>query len=67
MPRPRQAEWFLPFSSSEDQRPSADVSDMVSFGAVEDKLLDDSMSLIASDIEDMSGSTADSQGTGSFH
>ncbi len=38
----------------EDQRPSANASDMVSFGTVEEELLDDSMSLISSDTEDMS-------------
>ncbi len=32
---------------------------MVSLSAVKDELLDDSMSLIASDSEDMSGSIAD--------
>ncbi len=42
-----------------DQRPSADASDMFSFGVMEDELLDDSMSLIASAAEDLSGSTTD--------
>ncbi len=42
-----------------DQRPLADASDMVSFGAIKDELLDDSMSLIASDAEERLCSTAD--------
>ncbi len=42
-----------------DQRPSADASDMVLFGGVEDELLDDGMSLTASDAETMLGSTID--------
>ncbi|KAK2881487.1 hypothetical protein Q8A67_018755 [Cirrhinus molitorella] len=55
----------LPLPSREDspilfelsnQHPSADASNMVSFGV---ELLDDSMSLIASNMEDMSGSTTD--------
>ncbi len=41
-----------------DQRPSAAVSDMVSFG-VSDNELDDSLSLTASDAEKLSGSVAD--------
>ncbi len=39
-----------------DQRPSASVSDLVSFGGSDDELADDSMSLVASDAEELSGS-----------
>ncbi len=42
-----------------DQRPSTSVSDLVSFGGSDDELLVDSMSLAASDAEELSGSTAD--------
>ncbi|KTF96035.1 hypothetical protein cypCar_00024369 [Cyprinus carpio] len=42
-----------------DQRPSADTSDMVSIDAIENELLDDSMFLIASDVEEMLGTIAD--------
>ncbi len=37
--------------SQPDQRPSASVSDLVSFGGSDDELADDSMSLVASDAE----------------
>ncbi len=42
-----------------DQRPSASVSDLVSFGGSDDELADDSMSLVASDAEELSGSVTD--------
>ncbi len=42
--------------SQPDQRPSASVSDLVSFGGSDDELADDSMSLVASDAEELSGS-----------
>ncbi len=42
-----------------DQRPSATVSDLVSFGGSDDELADDSMSLVASDAEELSGSVTD--------
>ncbi|KAK2881492.1 hypothetical protein Q8A67_018760 [Cirrhinus molitorella] len=45
--------------SCPDQRPSADASDLVSFGGSEDKALDDSMPLAASDAEELSGSSHD--------
>ncbi len=38
--------------SQPDQRPSASVSDLVSFGGSDDELADDSMSLVASDAEE---------------
>ncbi len=41
-----------------NQRPSAAASDMISFGA-SDNELDDSLSLVASDTEELSGSVAD--------
>ncbi len=43
------------FFSRADQCPSAAVSDMVSFGGSEDEILDDSVSLAASDGEELSG------------
>ncbi len=43
--------------SQPDQRPSASVSDLVSFGGSDDELADDSMS--ASDAEELSGSVTD--------
>ncbi len=45
--------------SQPDQRPSASVSDLVSFGGSDDELADDSMSLAASDAEELSGSVTD--------
>ncbi len=39
--------------SQPDQRPSASVSDLVSFGGSDDELADDSMSLVASDAEEL--------------
>ncbi len=45
--------------SQPDQRPSASVSDLVSFGGSDDELADDSMSLVASDAEELSGSVTD--------
>ncbi len=42
-----------------DQRPSASVSDLVSFGGSDDELADNSMSLVASDAEELSGSVTD--------
>ncbi len=46
-----------------DQRPSASVSNLVSFGGSDDELADeladDSMSLVASDAEELSGSVTD--------
>ncbi len=42
-----------------DQRPSASVSDLVSFGGSDDELADDSMSLVASDAEELWGSATD--------
>ncbi len=42
-----------------DQRPSASASDLVLFGGSDNELLDDSMSLAASDAEELSGLTAD--------
>ncbi len=42
-----------------DQRPSASVSDLVSFGGSDDELGDDSMLLVASDAEELSGSVTD--------
>ncbi len=42
-----------------DQRPSAAASDLVSFGGSECDVMDDSMSLAASDAEEMSGSSHD--------
>ncbi len=42
-----------------DQRPSSSVSDLVSFGGSDDELADDSMSLVASDAEELSGSVTD--------
>ncbi len=45
--------------SQPDQRPSASVSDLVSFGGSDDELADDSMSLVASDVEELSGSVTD--------
>ncbi len=42
-----------------DQRPSASVSDLVSFGGSDDELADDSMSLVASDAGELSGSVTD--------
>ncbi len=42
-----------------DQRPSASVSDLVSFGGSDDELADDSMSLVASDAEELCGSVTD--------
>ncbi len=47
---------FLP---PRDLRPSASVSDLVSFGGSDDELADDSMSLVASDAEELSGSVTD--------
>ncbi len=46
--------------SQPDQRPSASASDLVSFGGSVDELADDSMSLAASDAEELSGSVTDS-------
>ncbi len=46
--------------SKPDQRPSASASDLVSFGGSDDELADDSMSLAASDAEELSGSVTDS-------
>ncbi len=45
--------------SQPDQRPSASMSDLVSFGGSDDELADDSMSLVASDAEELSGSVTD--------
>ncbi len=45
--------------SQPDQRPSASASDLVSFGGSEEELADDSMSLAASDAEELSGSVTD--------
>ncbi|KAK2874560.1 hypothetical protein Q8A67_021713 [Cirrhinus molitorella] len=45
--------------SQPDQRPSVDVSDLVSSGRSEDEALDDSMSLAASDTEKLSGFSHD--------
>ncbi len=45
--------------SQPDQRPSASVSDLVSFGGSDDELADDSMSLVASDAEELLGSVTD--------
>ncbi len=45
--------------SQPDQRPSASASDLVLFGGSDDELADDSMSLAASDAEELSGSVAD--------
>ncbi len=45
--------------SQPDQHPSASVSDLVSFGGSDDELADDSMSLVASDAEELSGSVTD--------
>ncbi len=45
--------------SQPDQRPSASVSDLVSFGGSDDELADDSMSLVASDAEELWGSVTD--------
>ncbi len=42
-----------------DQHPSASASNLVSFGGSEDELADDSMSLAASDAEELSGSITD--------
>ncbi len=42
-----------------DQRPSASVSDLVSFGGSDDELADDSMSLVASGAEELCGSVTD--------
>ncbi len=42
-----------------DQCPSASVSDLVSFGGSDDELADDSMSLVASDAEELWGSVTD--------
>ncbi len=46
------------FFTQLDQRPSAAASDMILFG-VSDNELDDSLSLAASDAEELSGSVAD--------
>ncbi len=51
--------------SQPDQRPSASVSDLVSFGGSDDELADDSMSLLASDAEELSGSVTDPAPSGS--
>ncbi len=45
--------------SQPDQRPSASASDLVSFGGSDDELADDSMSLAASDAEELSSSVTD--------
>ncbi len=45
--------------SQPDQRPSASASYLVSFGGSDDELADDSMSLAASDAEELSGSVTD--------
>ncbi len=45
--------------SQPDQRPSASVSDLVLFGGSDDELADDSMSLVVSDAEELSGSVTD--------
>ncbi len=45
--------------SQPDQSPSASVSDLVSFGGSDDELADDSMSLVASDAAELSGSVTD--------
>ncbi len=42
-----------------DQRPSASVSDLVSFEGSDDELANDSMSLVASDAKELSGSVTD--------
>ncbi len=47
------------FFSHAEQRPSAATSDMVSFRGSEVEILDDSMSLAASDREELSGSIDD--------
>ncbi|KAF4099589.1 hypothetical protein G5714_019715 [Onychostoma macrolepis] len=46
------------FFSRPDQCPSAAASDLVSFGGSEDEVLDNSVSLAASDAEELSGSVA---------
>ncbi|KTG46241.1 hypothetical protein cypCar_00040413 [Cyprinus carpio] len=53
---PSSREYFPVLLEHAGQHPSADASDMVSFGPVEKELLDYSMSLIASDAEEMLGS-----------
>ncbi len=50
--------------SQPDQRPSASVSDLVLFGGSDDELADDSMSLVASDAEELSGSVTDTAPSG---
>ncbi len=47
------------FFSRAEQHPSMAASDMVSFGGSEDEILDDSVSLAASDGEELSGSIDD--------
>ncbi len=51
---PREADPI--FFSCADQRPSVAASDMVSFGGSKDEIPDDSLSLAASDVEELSGS-----------
>ncbi len=48
-----------PFFPNLTSGPSASVSDLVSFGGSDDELADDSMSLVASDAEELSGSVTD--------
>ncbi len=58
--RSRHTERFLPsFFFRPDQHPSGSASDLVSFGGSDDELADDSMSLAASDAEELSGSITD--------
>ncbi len=58
--RSRHTERFLPsFFFQPDQHLSASASDLVSFGGSDDELADDSMSLAASDAEELSGSITD--------
>ncbi len=45
--------------SQPDQRPSASASNLVLFGGSDEELIDDSMSLAASDAEELSGQLAD--------
>ncbi len=59
VPRLRQAERIPVLFEHWDQRPLADASIMDSFGTMEDESLDNSMSVIASDAKEMSGTTAD--------
>ncbi len=60
VPRFRHTERFLPsFLSNLTSVPSASVSDLVSFGGSDNELADDSMSLVASDAEELWDSVTD--------